>query len=96
MVLELLVLPGWLISTVQLVLVPVCFVLAWGLVAITAWNLVSAVQDGVSRATVMHKIPCAECRYFTNDHRLKCPIHPKVALSESAIDCADFEHDGLL
>ncbi|WP_348251226.1 hypothetical protein [Leptolyngbya subtilissima] len=43
----------------------------------------------------MHKIPCAECRYFTNDHRLKCPIHPKIALSESAIDCPDFEDLGL-
>ncbi|MBE9136635.1 hypothetical protein IQ254_05365 [Nodosilinea sp. LEGE 07088] len=96
MVLELLVLPVWLLSTVQLVLVPLCFVLAWSLVVITAWNLISAVRDGVSRATVMHKIPCAECRYFTNDHRLKCPIHPKVALSESAIDCADFEHAGLI
>jgi hypothetical protein len=95
MTLQLMTLPGWLVSTVQTVLVPTCFVLAWGLVGLVAWNLVTAVRDGVNRATVMHKIPCAECRYFTNDHRLKCPIHPKIALSELAIDCRDFEGTGI-
>lgn len=96
MVLQLMALPAPLVSAVQLVLVPLCFLLAWGLVGLTAWNLITAVRDGVTRATVMHKIPCAECRYFTNDHRLKCPIHPKIALSESAIDCMDFDHAGLM
>lgn len=94
--LQLMVLPTQLVTVVQVLLVPVCFVLAWGLVGITAWNLITAVRDGVSRAATMHKIPCANCRYFTGDHRLKCPIHPRVALSESAIDCADFEHTGLV
>lgn len=96
MALQLMVLPVWLISLVQVVLVPVCFVLAWGLIGLILWNLTAALRDGVARATVMHKIPCAECRYFTNDHRLKCPIHPKIALSEAAIDCTDFEQTGLM
>ncbi|HZG39723.1 MAG TPA: hypothetical protein VEZ50_13665 [Nodosilinea sp.] len=90
-VLQLMALPAGLVSLVQLVLVPLCFALAWGLVGLTVWNLVAAVREGTSRASIMHKIPCADCRYFTNDHRLKCPIHPKIALSEAAIDCADFE-----
>lgn len=96
MVLYLMALPAQLISTVQFILVPLCFVLAWGLVGMTVWNLVTAVRDSMARAAVMHKIPCADCRYFTNDHRLKCPIHPKIALSESAIDCLDFETSGLM
>lgn len=96
MVLQLMALPPWLVSVVQSVLGPLCFIVAWGLMGLTAWNLVTAVRDGVDRAAVMHKIPCADCRYFTNDHRLKCPIHPKTALSESAIDCADFEPSGLI
>ena len=91
MVLQLMALPVWLVSLVQPVLVPFCFVVAWSMVGLILWNLVITVRDGVSRAAVMHKIPCAECRYFTNDHRLKCPIHPTTAMSESAIDCPDFE-----
>ncbi len=96
MVLQLIALPAGLVSVVQAVLVPLCFIVAWGLIGLIAWNLATAVRDGVDRATVMHKIPCADCRYFTNDHRLKCPIHPLIALSESAIDCTDFEHSEMM
>jgi hypothetical protein len=96
MVLQLMALPVRLIELVQLVLVPLCFVLAWTLVGLIAWSLMMAARDGVARATEMHKIPCAECRYFTNDHRLKCPLHPKIALTEAAIDCADFEHTDMM
>ncbi|MGB3199594.1 MAG: hypothetical protein WBA99_01750 [Nodosilinea sp.] len=96
MTLQLMALPTQLVTVVQVLLVPICFVLAWGLVGVTAWSLITSVRDGVSRAATMHKIPCANCLYFTGDHRLKCPIHPKVALSESAIDCGDFEQAGFM
>nr|WP_017297750.1 hypothetical protein [Nodosilinea nodulosa] len=93
---HLILLPPQLINLLQLVLTPLCFALAWALVGMTLWHMVTAVRDGVNRAKVMHKIPCSDCRYFTNNHRLKCPIHPTVALSESAIGCADFDHAGLM
>ncbi|HSM82115.1 MAG TPA: hypothetical protein VLS96_10535 [Nodosilinea sp.] len=96
MVLPLIALPVKLLSLVQPVLVPLCFALAWGLVGLTLWNVATALRDGMARASTMHKIPCADCRYFTNDHRLKCPLHPTIALSESAIDCADFDQAGLM
>lgn len=96
LMLLLMTLPSQLIELVHLVLVPVCFVVAWGLVGLMAWNTISAIRDGLSQATVMHKVPCAECRFFTNDYRLKCPIHPRNALSESAINCSDFEHGGFM
>lgn len=96
MVLQLMALPTGLVLAVQSVLVPVCFIVAWSLMGFTAWNLATAARDGMDRASAMHKIPCADCRYFTNDYRLKCPIHPKIALSESAIDCTDFEHSRLM
>lgn len=95
MLLQLMALPVWLVSLVQPVLVPLCFIVAWAVMGLTFWHLVVTVRDGVNQATVMHRIPCGECRYFTNDHRLKCPIHPKIALSEAAIDCTDFEDSGL-
>lgn len=86
----------WLIQLIQPILVPLCFVLAWGLVAITLWQLLAVTRDGVQRAKVMHQIPCAQCRYFTNSHFLKCPLHPKVALSEAAIGCNDYETSQLM
>jgi hypothetical protein len=91
------VLQGFFVALMQLihwirpVLVPLCFVVAWGLVAMTVWQLIAVTRDGMQRARRMHQIPCADCRYFTNSPFLKCPLHPKTALSEAAIGCDDYE-----
>jgi hypothetical protein len=42
-------------------------------------------------AKTMHQIPCARCRYFTNDYRLKCSVHPQIANTEGAINCRDYQ-----
>ncbi|MCU0567224.1 MAG: hypothetical protein MUF49_11575 [Oculatellaceae cyanobacterium Prado106] len=81
----------WLIRLIQPMMVPVCFVLAWGIVIVLGWSLWAAMRDGVQRAQQMHEIPCANCRYFTNSYHLKCSVHPSQALSEEAIGCMDFE-----
>ncbi len=72
------------------ILVPLCFVLAWTFALSLAWGLFSFARDTKARAQVMHQIPCADCQFFTNDHRLKCPVHPRAANTEQAIDCFDF------
>lgn len=82
-----------LIRLIQPIVVPICFVAAWMLIGISAWSLWSAVRDGVQRARRMHQIPCAQCQYFSGDYLLKCPVHPREALSESAIGCPDFESE---
>lgn len=65
--------------------------LAWGLLALMFGSLVTAVRDTVGRSRQMHQIPCAGCQFFTNDYRLKCTLHPKMAATEAAINCRDFE-----
>ena len=80
-----------LIHLVQPVLVPLCMVVAWGTMLLAAWGIWSAMRDSVQRAQHMHQIPCAECQYFSGNYLLKCPLHPKEALSEAAIGCRDFE-----
>ena len=72
----------------------VCFVVAWLLVVLCVANAIAFVRDVFDRAKTMHRIPCSRCKYFTNDYRLKCPVHPHQALSESAIGCQDFESFG--
>jgi hypothetical protein len=75
------------------VLGPLCFIIAWGMIAIAGWSVWSALRDGVQRAKTMHQIPCANCRFFTQDYHLKCPVQPMSALSEQAIGCPDYEPD---
>jgi hypothetical protein len=79
------------VQLIQPILVPICFAIAWLVVILTLWSLTTAVRDVISRAQTMHRIPCANCRFFTNTPVLKCPVHPSNALSELAIDCPDYE-----
>lgn len=81
----------FLIQTIQPFLVPLCFIMAWGLMLLIFWNVGMAIAHTIKRAKTMHKIPCANCSFFTGDYRLKCPVKPTIALSEEAIDCPDYE-----
>ncbi len=79
------------IRAIQPFLVPVCFVIAWMTLLFGLWSVWSALWDGFRRAQQMHQIPCSDCQYFSGNYLLKCPLHPKEALSEDAIGCRDFE-----
>ncbi len=72
-------------------LVPICFVCAWGLVLLVASSLWSVYRDGITVAKQMRQIPCTNCQFFTNDYRLKCTVRPTVANTEAAIDCMDYQ-----
>ncbi|MGF1460135.1 MAG: hypothetical protein ACFBSG_14060 [Leptolyngbyaceae cyanobacterium] len=84
-----------LVQLIQPILVPICFVVAWATVLFGVWSLWSTLRNGVRRAQKMHQIPCADCQYFSGNYFLKCPLHPKEALSEAAIHCGDFEANRL-
>ena len=77
-------------NAIQPLLVPICFVCAWGLILLGGWTIFGAIASTVSRAKQMHQIPCANCAFFTENYHLKCPVQPKIALSEEAIDCIDY------
>jgi hypothetical protein len=81
----------WFLQLIHSVLVPLCLVTAWGITILLVWSMWAALRDGVASARQMHQIPCAHCRYFTKDYRLKCPVQPTIALSEAAIRCGDYE-----
>ena len=82
------------IQAIQPILVPLCLILAWGLLLLVLWTIAAAIADTVRRAERMHQIPCANCAFFTKDYHLKCPVQPMIALSEQAIGCSDFCESG--
>ncbi|MEL6229539.1 MAG: hypothetical protein AAFX51_07630 [Cyanobacteria bacterium J06636_28] len=81
----------YLMNWLQPYLGPICLVVAWSMVILGLWQVIAATRDGVQRAQTMHRIPCSNCSFFTNQAVLKCPLHPAQALSEEAIGCMDFE-----
>jgi hypothetical protein len=73
------------------VLSPVRFLFACLLLFLCIWSLVSPLLAAIAKAKQMHSIPCTNCRFFTNDHRLKCTIKPQTANTEEAINCRDYQ-----
>ncbi|QZZ20681.1 hypothetical protein J5X98_26225 [Leptothermofonsia sichuanensis E412] len=81
----------FLIHGVHWLLVPISFVIPWLILFLIGWSLWAAIRDILDRSRQMHRIPCADCRFFTGDYHLKCTVHPASALTEQAIGCPDFE-----
>jgi hypothetical protein len=71
-------------------MVSICFFCAWSILLLLFWSIWTAMRDTVTRSQKMHRIPCADCQFFTSDYHLKCTVHPSDALTEEAIDCHDY------
>ena len=82
---------SFFIHWIQPFLIPLCFVVAWGLIILIFLNIWTAAKDTVKTAKTMHQIPCHNCQFFTNNYRLKCTINPYIAHTEEAINCKDYQ-----
>ncbi|TVP62020.1 MAG: hypothetical protein EA343_12485 [Nodularia sp. (in: Bacteria)] len=38
----------------------------------------------------LHKVPCKNCRFYSNNHYLKCAVQPSIVLTEEAKDCSEY------
>ncbi|NEP80770.1 MAG: hypothetical protein F6K39_22920 [Okeania sp. SIO3B3] len=61
------------------------------LITIGLRNLYLTFQQGINYVQRLHQIPCSRCTFFTGDYRLKCTVHPDNALTETALNCSDYE-----
>ncbi|NDJ18798.1 hypothetical protein [Myxacorys almedinensis] len=79
-----------ILHTLQPLLVPLCFVVAWGFMLLLVWSGYTSVRETIRKAKRLHQIPCASCEFLTGDYNLKCTVRPTDALSETAIACPDY------
>ncbi len=64
--------------------------MAWSAVILGSVQVWRMFTVGTAQARRMHRIPCANCQYFSGDYTLKCALHPSQAGTFDAIDCGDF------
>lgn len=79
-----------LIQLISPYLDQICFCFAWGLIFLIIFSILSSLKAGIKTTKRLHQIPCTDCRFFTNDYRLKCTVNPSIANTESAINCSDY------
>jgi len=61
------------------------------LIAVGLRNICLSFWQGITYVKRLHQIPCNQCTFFTGDYRLKCTVNPDMALTESALNCSDYE-----
>ncbi len=61
------------------------------LITIGLRNFYLTFQQGIIYLKRLHQIPCSRCTFFTGDYHLKCTVHPYSALTETAVNCSDYE-----
>ena len=64
----------------------------WVVIGLIGYRLWLILKDTVTYTIQLQAIPCSRCQFFTNNHQLKCTVHPEIAMSEAAINCPDFCH----
>ncbi|MBD2492967.1 hypothetical protein [Nostoc sp. FACHB-280] len=38
----------------------------------------------------LHQVPCKNCRFYANNHYLKCAVQPSIVLTDEAKNCTEF------
>jgi hypothetical protein len=71
-------------------LVPICFISAWTFIFLLVRQFWVLFQDTARHSAQLHQIPCSHCRFSTDNHQLKCTVHPAIAMTEAATDCQDY------
>lgn len=77
---------------VALVLVPISFIIVWASVVFIVANVCKVARGKNGRANInpFKQVPCKNCRFFNNNHHLKCAVHPSTALTKEALNCSDY------
>ncbi|WAL59144.1 hypothetical protein [Thermocoleostomius sinensis] len=60
------------------------------LLRIIALKLQAEHKQVIDTLKYTDKVPCRNCRFFSNNSYLKCAVHPSDVLKETAIDCSDY------
>ena len=59
-------------------------------VAVSIYACISRERHKSQRRAASPKAFCHSCEYFNHSLYLNCALHPSKALTESALDCADY------
>ncbi|MBD2776695.1 hypothetical protein [Iningainema tapete] len=85
-------LPNHVITTdIFISLIPLGFILIWAGSFLLLSKMRTLALDKIASTTnTLHKVPCKNCQYFSNNRYLKCAIQPSIVLTEQAKDCSDY------
>lgn len=82
---------GFNVPDLLIFLTPLSFVISWVFFLLVLRKVRTAL-DNKMVFTISHlqQVPCKNCRFFSNNHYLKCAVKPDIVLTEEAINCSEY------
>ncbi len=76
-----------------LLVAPFCFVIVWQTIMFSMKVFHKFSQKDKSKNYNLKKVHCRSCRFFINNHYLKCAVHPDLALTKQSLNCHDYHQE---
>ncbi|MBE9036808.1 hypothetical protein [aff. Roholtiella sp. LEGE 12411] len=70
---------------------PLGFIFSW-VVFFIALRKIRTFVDNKIFFTIkgLEKVPCKNCKFYSNNHYLKCAVKPSIVLTEEAMNCPEY------
>lgn len=70
---------------------PVSFIMGWAVLFFMLSKIGRAARDEfLINIKHLNRVPCRNCRFYSNNVHLKCAVNPSIVLTEQALDCSDY------
>jgi hypothetical protein len=79
------------IPDIAVSLSPVGFIIGW-IAFFVIMQKIRAFLDNKMAFSIkrLHTLPCKNCRFYSNNHYLKCAVNPSIVLTEEAMNCSEY------
>ncbi|MBD2296277.1 hypothetical protein H6G06_23040 [Anabaena sphaerica FACHB-251] len=82
---------GLNISDLAIALSPLSFVFIWAIFLFIVQKIRSRADNKIAFSiNSLHQVPCKNCKFFSNNHYLKCAVKPDTVLTEESINCSEY------
>lgn len=82
---------GLNISDLTIALSPLGFVILWAFFLLILQKIRSNLDNKIAfNINGVHSVPCKNCKFFANNHYLKCAVKPDIVMTEEAINCPEY------
>ncbi|MFM2060921.1 MAG: hypothetical protein RLZZ507_591 [Cyanobacteriota bacterium] len=82
---------GLNISDLAIALSPLSFVFIWAIFLFILQKIRSHADNKMAFSiNGLHQVPCKNCKFFSNNHYLKCAVKPDIVLTEEAVNCSEY------
>ncbi|MDF2386491.1 hypothetical protein JMG10_33815 [Nostoc ellipsosporum NOK] len=72
-------------------LTPVGLLVSWIIFFLILGKVRTALDNKiVLRINTLHKVPCKNCQFYSNNNYLKCAVQPSIVMTEEAKDCSEY------